>query len=91
MLDYLISLLDFNIGSVEYNLLTTPWSLMEQWITRYQSTATNPWNSTALRDAYYQLGKLGFYYAILILVLIGLGVFFVYKIASGFTGWMRFK
>lgn len=91
MLDYLISLMDFTIGDVEYNFITSPWSYLINWISRYQQTSTNAYASTALRDAYYDLAKLGFFYSILVLCLLALGVFFVYKIASGFTGWMRFK
>lgn len=90
MLDYLISLLNFTIDGTTYNLITTPWYGLQTWITRYQ--AANPNNiSTQVRDAYYDLAKLGFMSSILVIVLIIISAFFVYKIASGFTGWFRFR
>ena len=59
MLDYLISLLDFTIGGTTYNLITTPWEKMLAWIQQYQQYHDNQY-STAIRDAYTELGKLGF-------------------------------
>lgn len=91
MLDYLVHLLDFTISGTDYNLLTTPWLGITTWITRYQTANPNQTASTAVRDAYYDLAKLGFFYSILVIVLIIICTFFVYKLASAFTGWMRFK
>lgn len=90
MLDYLLSLLTFTIDGTQYNLITTPWLGLTSWITRY--SAANPNNvSTQVRDAYYDLAKLGFMSSILVILLIIICTFFVYKIASGFTGWFRFR
>jgi hypothetical protein len=91
MLDYLISLLDFTINGTTYNLITSPWLFMLNWIESYKQYANNAAYSTAVRDAYEVLGKLGFMYACLVIVLIILCAWFVYKVASGFTGWFRFR
>lgn len=91
MLDYLISLLNFTVEGTTYNLLTTPWACLYEWCRDYLTHVQNASYSSQLREAYYMLAKLGFFYAILVCVLIGLCVFFVYKIASGFTGWFRFR
>lgn len=90
MLDYLISLLNFSINGTTYNLITTPWLGLQTWITRYQAANPNT-VSTQVRDAYYDLAKLGFMSSILVVVLLIICTFFVYKLASSFTGWMRFK
>ena len=93
MLDYLISLLNFTYDGQTYNLITTPWSRILGWVDSYISHATNnqgAW-STQVRDAYEMLGKLGFMYACLVVVLIILCAWFVYKVASGFTGWFKFR
>lgn len=90
MLDYLISLLDFTIDGTTYNLITTPWLGLQTWITRYN--AVNPNNvSSQVRDAYYDMAKFSFMTSILVVVLIIVSAYFVYKIASGFTGWFRFR
>jgi hypothetical protein len=90
MLDYLISLLDFTIGDTSYNLITTPWDKMLAWIYEYEQHNNNQY-STAVRDAYESLGKLGVLQACLVIVLIILATWLFYKIAHGFTGWMRFR
>ena len=90
MLDYLISLLDFTIGGTTYNLITTPWEKMLAWIYEYEQHNNNQY-STAVRDAYESLGKLGVLQACLVIVLIILATWLFYKIAHGFTGWMRFR
>lgn len=90
MLDYLISLLDFSIGGTTYNLITTPWEKMLAWIQSYEQYNNNQY-STAIRDAYESLGKLGFMQACLVIVLIVLATWLFYKIAHGFTGWMQFR
>lgn len=89
MLDYLISLLDFEINGTSYNLFKTPWDYMIQWIARYNSQTSQV--STAVRDAYFDLMKFAFWESVLVVILIVICVFFVYKIASGFTGWFRFR
>lgn len=91
MLDYLISLLNFTVNGVSYNLITTPWGYMIDWINLYKQYANNSSYSTALRDAYEVLAKLGFASAVLVIVLIILCSWFIYKVASGFTGWFRFR
>ena len=90
MLDYLISLLDFSIGGTTYNLITTPWDKMLAWIQSYEQYNNNQYSS-AVRDAYESLGKLGFMQSCLVIVLIVLATWLFYKIAHGFTGWMRFR
>ena len=90
MLDYLINLLNFEINGTSYNLITTPWERLLSWIATYQQYNNNQY-STAVRDAYEALGKLGFMYSCLVVVLIIICCWFVYKIASGFTGWFRFR
>ncbi len=90
MLDYLINLLNFEIDGSSYNLITTPWERLLSWIATYQQYNNNQY-STAVRDAYEALGKLGFMYSCLVVVLIIICCWFVYKIASGFTGWFRFR
>lgn len=90
MLDYLINLLNFTVDGQTYNLLTTPWQRLLSWIATYQQYNNNQY-STALRDAYEALGKLGFMYSCLVVVLIIICCWFVYKVASGFTGWFRFR
>lgn len=90
MLQYLINLLNFEINGNSYNLLTTPWERILSWIQTYQQYNNNQY-STAVRDAYEALGKLGFMYSCLVVVLIIICCWFVYKIASGFTGWFRFR
>lgn len=90
MLQYLIDLLNFQINGNTYNLITTPWERLLSWISTYQQYNNNQY-STAVRDAYEALGKLGFMYSCLVVVLIIICCWFVYKIASGFTGWFRFR
>ena len=93
MLDYLINLLNFTYNGTTYNLITTPWSRILGWVDTYISHSTNTqgaW-STQVRDAYEMLGKLGFMYACLVVILIIFCGWFVYKIASGFTGWFKFR
>ena len=90
MLDYLISLLSFEIEGTTYNLLTTPWGKIWQWALDYQAMSQNRY-STALLEAYTQLGMLGIAFTVFVIVLIVLCCWFVYKLASGFTGWMRFR
>ena len=90
MLDYLINLLNFTVDGQSYNLLTTPWQRLLSWIATYQQYNNNQY-STAVRDAYEALGKLGFMYSCLVVVLIIICCWFVYKVASGFTGWFRFR
>lgn len=90
MLDYLINLLNFTVDGQTYNLLTTPWQRLLSWIATYQQYNNNQY-STAVRDAYEALGKLGFMYSCLVVVLIIICCWFVYKVASGFTGWFRFR
>lgn len=90
MLDYLINLLSFTVDGQSYNLLTTPWQRLLSWIASYQQYNNNQY-STAVRDAYEALGKLGFMYSCLVVVLIIICCWFVYKVASGFTGWFRFR
>ena len=90
MLDYLINLLNFTVEGQTYNLLTTPWQRLLSWIATYQQYNNNQY-STAVRDAYEVLGKLGFMYSCLVVVLIIICCWFVYKVASGFTGWFRFR
>lgn len=90
MLDYLISLLDFTINGTTYNLITTPWLGLQTWITRYQAANPNT-VSTQVRDAYYDMAKFSFMTSILVVFLIIISAYFVYKIASGFTGWFRFR
>lgn len=93
MLDYLINRLSFVINDVTYNFIITPWQYMINWIEAYlaNNTSSSTYYSTALRDAYEFLGKLGFAYACLVVVLIIISCWFVYKVASGFTGWFRFR
>lgn len=91
MLDYLISLLNFTVDGESYNLITTPWMKLLQWISDYQANSQNAYYGTQVRDAYEILGKLGFMYAVLVVVLVILCAWFVYKIASGFTGWFKFR
>lgn len=90
MLQYLINLLNFEINGNSYNLIITPWERLLAWISTYQQYNNNQY-STAVRDAYEALGKLGFMYSCLVVVLIIICCWFVYKIASGFTGWFRFR
>ena len=90
MLDYLIHLLDFTYNGTAYNLLMTPWLGLQTWITRYNVANPNT-VSSQVRDAYFDLAKLGFMGSILVVVLFIIATFFVYKIASSFMGWMRFK
>ena len=90
MLDYLINLLNFTVDGQTYNLLITPWQRLLSWIATYQQYNNNQY-STAVRDAYEALGKLGFMYSCLVVVLIIICCWFVYKVASGFTGWFRFR
>lgn len=90
MLDYLINLLNFQINGTSYNLITTPWDRLLGWIATYQQYNNNQY-STAVRDAYEALGKLGFMYSCLVVALIIICCWFVYKLASGFTGWFRFR
>lgn len=90
MLDYLINILNFTVDGQTYNLLTTPWQRLLSWIATYQQYNNNQY-STAVRDAYEALGKLGFMYSCLVVVLIIICCWFVYKVASGFTGWFRFR
>lgn len=90
MLDYLISLLNFSINGVTYNLITTPWEKMFEWIDYYKQYNNNQY-STALRDAYSDLGLLGFRQALLVLVLVIIATWLFYKIAHGFAGWMQFR
>lgn len=89
MLDYLISLLDFEVSGTTYNLFKTPWDYMIQWIGRYNGSTSQV--STAVRDAYFDLMKFAFWESCLVVILIVICVFFVYKIASGFTGWFKFR
>lgn len=91
MLDYLISLLNFDVGGTTYNFILTPWGYINDWISNYLQYANNGSYSTAVRDAYYLLAKIGFMYAALVVVLLILCAWFVYKIASGFTGWFKFR
>lgn len=91
MLDYLISLLDFSVNGQTYNLITTPWTSLLQWIADYKSQYPSSSYGSALRDAYETLAKMGMLYSALIIVLIILCTWFVYKIASGFTGWFKFR
>lgn len=91
MLDYLIGLLNFTVNGTTYNLITTPWEKILAWINTYQQNANNAAYSTAVRDAYEILAKWGFASACLVVVLIIICTWFVYKIASGFTGWFRFR
>lgn len=91
MLDYLISLLNFSVNGETYNLITTPWVYLLGWVSDYELHQTNGRYSTAVRDAYEVLAKLGFAYAFLVVVLIILCSWFVYKVASGFTGWFKFR
>lgn len=90
MLDYLINLLNFQINGTSYNLITTPCERLLSWISTYQQYNNNQY-STAVRDAYEALGKLGFMYSCLVVALIIICCWFVYKLASGFTGWFRFR
>ena len=90
MLDYLIHLLDFTYEGTSYNLLMTPWIGLQTWITRFNTLNPNT-VSSQVRDAYYDMAKTGFFGAILVVVLFIIATFFVYKLASSFTGWMRFK
>lgn len=90
MLDYLISLLNFSIDGVTYNLIITPWQKMFEWIESYKQYSNNQY-STALRDAYYDLGRLGFFQACLVLILVIIATWLFYKIAHGFAGWMQFR
>ena len=90
MLDYLISLLDFTIGDTTYTLITSPWEKMLAWIQSYEQYNNNQY-STAVRDAYSDLGKLGFMQACLVIVLIIIATFIFYKIAHVFIEWMRFR
>lgn len=89
MLDYLISILDFTVGGTEYNLFKTPWDYMIQWIASYRQQTSQV--STAVRDAYFDLMKFAFWETCLVIILLVICVFFVYKIAAGFTGWFRFR
>lgn len=91
MLDYLISLLNFTVDGTTYNLITTPWNYIIQWANTYAASSNNGAYSTGLRDAYEILAKLGIASAALVVVLIIVCCWFVYKIASGFTGWFRFR
>ena len=90
MLQYLIDLLNFDIGGQSFNFITTPWIQIINWINTYKQYNNNQY-STAIRDAYEALGKLGFMYSCLVVVLIIICCWFVYKVASGFTGWFRFR
>lgn len=90
MLDYLIHLLDFSVDGQTYNLFLTPWQRILSWIATYQQYNNNQY-STAVRDAYEALGKLGFMYAVLVIVLLIIGCWLFYKIAHGFAGWMQFR
>lgn len=90
MLNYLIDLFSFSIGDSTYNLFTTPWERILSWISTYQQYNNNQY-STAVRDAYYDLGKLGFMQGIFVIALLILGTWLFYKIAHGFSGWMKFR
>ena len=90
MLQYLIDLLNFDIGGQSFNFITTPWIQIINWINTYKQYNNNQY-STAIRDAYEALGKLCFMYSCLVVVLIIICCWFVYKVASGFTGWFRFR
>lgn len=91
MLDYLIRLLNFELNGVTYNLITTPWEKILAWVDSYMSYSNNGAYSTQVRDAYEMLAKLGIASAALVIVLIIVSSWFVYKVASGFTGWFRFR
>lgn len=90
MLDYLIHLLDFTVDGESFNLFLTPWQRMLAWISSYQQYNNNQY-STAVRDAYEALGKLGFMYSVLVVVLLIICCWLFYKIAHGFAGWMQFR
>ena len=91
MLDYLISLLDFTIGGTTYNLLTTPWEKIIAWVNTYQSSSQSYSYSTAVRDAWVDLGKIAVADIALVVVLIIICTWLFYKIAHGFSGWMKFR
>ncbi len=91
MLDYLINLLSFSVDGQTYNLILTPWGYICDWIQNYINHTSNGAYSSSVRDAYYQLAKIGFFYSALIVVLIIICTWLVYKIASGFTGWFKFR
>lgn len=95
MLDYLVSLLNFTVDGTTYNLIITPWNRILSWVDGYIANSSGSYGSgaysTAVRDAYEMLAKIGFMYACLVVVLVILCAWFVYKVASGFTGWFKFR
>lgn len=91
MLDYLISILNFTVDGVTYNLITTPWGYLIDWIETYKTYSNNSAYSTQLRDAYEMLAAIGINATFYVVALLILGTWLVYKLASGFTGWMRIR
>lgn len=91
MLDYLISILNFTVDGVTYNLVTTPWAYLIDWINTYKQYSNNSAYSTQLRDAYEMLAAIGINTTLYVVALLILGTWLVYKLASGFTGWMRIR
>lgn len=91
MLDYLIGLLNFSIGDKTYNLITTPWQELITWVKNYQSNSSQSYYSTAVRDAWIDMAKVGVGQTALVIVLLIICTWLFYKIAHGFTGWMKFR
>lgn len=91
MLNYLLSILDFETGGKTYNLILTPWEDLVNWANNYIAYSNNGMYSTQVRDAYEMMAKLGICTTLFVLVLMILCTWLVYKVASGFTGWFRFR
>jgi hypothetical protein len=85
MLDYLISLLNFTVNGETYNLFLTPWTYTIAWFETAEGDATQ------LVNAYLSLDALGWLFSVLVIVLLVVCCWLFYKIASSFTGWLKFR
>lgn len=91
MFQYLINLLNFQIGNNTYNLITSPWEYIINWVSKYESQYQSSYPSTAVRDAWVELGKIAVGQAALVLVLVVVCVWFFWRVCRGFIGWMEFR
>lgn len=85
MLDYLISLLDFTVDGVTYNLFTTAWTSTLAWFQLAQD------NDVQMGYAYMSLDALAICFSIMVIILLIVCCWLFYKIASSFTGWLKFR
>ena len=91
MLQYLIDQLNFTLNGQTYNLITSPWQLILDWIRVYSQQSQNYASSQYVRDAYEHLGKIAVAQSAMVIVLLILCVWLLYKLAHGFIGWMQFR